>query len=32
VISDSQQIRLDSCGHCSFRFEEVLGILHNCSI
>jgi hypothetical protein len=32
LISDSQQIHLDSYGHCSFGFEEVLGILHNCSI
>jgi hypothetical protein len=32
VISDSNQIHLVSCGHCSFVFEEVLGILHNCSI
>jgi hypothetical protein len=30
VISDSKQIQLDSCGHCSFGFEEVLGILQNC--
>jgi hypothetical protein len=32
VISDLHQILRDSFGNDSFGFEEVLGILHNCSL